>query len=348
LEVETATKEVSGAVRPKLSVERERSSSLGWTIGIFLALWASFFALDRGLPYVKNGSDLIYRAKLRFEREGQIFPAGSHTLRVMIFGDSKTLAGFLPSAFDRSAAARKLNVSSFNSGFPGTDIFLPQLEAVCRRGQAPNVLLLTLPWKAGPPKRDIFHLISDDHAIITAIFPFRIWLRDATDFLMAAKSHGGVMNLYRESESNEKQVVADRGYYLIREQSRFPSGHLPDDFHLASDQPNKAQMRSAPIRAAQVDELNRLVRQYHMRCFFVPYYRRIGESAPPPARDLEFASVIEKATPCKLLGPDYMLYPNRIFSDQTHLNTAGARVYTEDLYRLLEGQLSQGLHNALQ
>jgi hypothetical protein len=40
-----------------------------------------------------------------------------------------------------------------------------------------------------------------------------------------------------------------------------------------------------------------------------------------------------------VLGPDYFLYPNALFSDQTHLNTAGARVYTEALYRLVQNQL---------
>jgi hypothetical protein len=38
----------------------------------------------------------------------------------------------------------------------------------------------------------------------------------------------------------------------------------------------------------------------------------------------------------RLLGPDYYLYPNRFFADQTHLNQAGARAYTEALFQLLK------------
>jgi hypothetical protein len=37
-----------------------------------------------------------------------------------------------------------------------------------------------------------------------------------------------------------------------------------------------------------------------------------------------------------VLGPDYFLYPNRLFADQTHLNEAGARIYTEALFQLLK------------
>ena len=41
----------------------------------------------------------------------------------------------------------------------------------------------------------------------------------------------------------------------------------------------------------------------------------------------------------KLLGPDYYLYPNKLFSDQTHLNRAGAQVYTEALFHLVESKI---------
>jgi hypothetical protein len=132
------------------------------------------------------------------------------------------------------------------------------------------------------------------------------------------------------------------------EQSRFASGHLPDDFHLASDQPDKVQSRTAPTHGAELDELNQLIRQYHMRCYIMPYYLRLGEYAQAPERDSQFAAVVEHVTPCKLLGPDYYLYPNRFFSDQTHLNTEGARVYTAALFHLLEDKLSLGAQSALQ
>ena len=328
---------------PELATQVGRPSAFGWSLALFLLLWVGFYALQLGLPYLKNGSDVIFGAKLRWEQTGPIFPSDPQVTRVLIFGNSKVLAGFLPSLFDRMAASDNLKVSSFNSGFPGSDLFLPPLKAMCERGQAPDVLLLTLPWKADPRPRDIFHLIPDDHAVIEWLFPFRYWLRDFTDFALSAPSHGGFRGYYREAENDEKQVIADRGRYLITEQSRFSGGRLPDDFHLASDLPNRIDPRPVPAHSTQIAELNGLIRQYHMRCFYLPYYLRIGEAAVPPGHDTGFSSIIEGATPCRVLGPDYFLYPNPLFSDQTHVNTAGARVYTAALYRLIQNQLGDQL-----
>ena len=348
MELETPPKHLPEAAAPELAVKGERPSAAIWTLVIFFLLWFAFYGFERGLPFLKNGSDIIFAAKLQLERTGTIFPSDPKVQRVLIFGNSKVLAGFLPSLFDRLAAAGEMNVSSFNSGFPGSDEFLPELKTLCERAQAPNVLLLTLPWESDPPRRDLFHLVQNDHAVIGELFPFRFWLRDFTSFLMDATGHGGVMSFYRESQNDAREVVSDRGYYLITEQSRFPGGRIPDDFHLASDQPGRVASRIAPARDRQTEELNRLVRQYHIRCYYVPYYLRMGEAAPPPAYNPSFAAAAESATSCTLLGPDYFLYPNRLFSDQTHLNTAGARVYTEALFQLLRDQLSQGHERALQ
>jgi hypothetical protein len=336
LDVQTAPNPEAAQQEPLASI----SSALGWTILFFALAWAALYGLWRGLPYLKNGSDVVFSAKLQWEHQGRVFPADPAVTRVLIFGNSKILAGFVPAwfdhLFDQMSSADHLHVSSFNSGFPGSDLFLPPLQAMCARGQAPNVLLMTLPWTRDPQPRGIFHLIPDDHAVIDGLFPFRNFLRDLTAFLLAAPSHGGVMSYYRESEANERAVIAERGYHLITEQSHFAGGRLPDDFHLASDQPMQRLPRNAPSPSAQIGQLNQLIRQYHIDCYFVPFYLRDGEAAPAEARDAAFAAQVEQATPCKLLGPDYYLYPNRLFADQTHLNQAGARVYTEALFQLLK------------
>ncbi|HEX3942290.1 MAG TPA: hypothetical protein VHX11_12465 [Acidobacteriaceae bacterium] len=332
---------------PEQAPNRGHAAVWVWTVGLFLALWVVLYCLNVGLPYLKNGSDIVFNAKLQFEQTSQLFPADRSISRVLIFGNSKVLAGFLPSLFDQMAASHGLRVSSYNSGFPGSDVFLPQLKTLCERGQAPDVLLLTLPWDTVPP-RDVFHLVADDHAVIQDIFPFRFFVRDAVSFGMSAAGHGGFRSFYRESKENERQMIADRGYFEISEQSRFAGGRLPDDFHLASDRPDKRDPRIAPPQSPEIGELNSLLRQYRIRCYYVPYYLRIGEAAPAAARDLDFAAVVEKVTPCKVLGGDYFLYPNRLFSDQTHLNTDGARVYTAALFGVVQNELAQGNSSALQ
>jgi len=348
LDVETPSKSLSEATKQELATTRVTGSAIGWTILLFVLFWVAFYGLSQAFPYLQNGSDVVFGAKLRWEEKEQVFPADPSAIRVLIFGNSKILAGFLPSWFDQMSSANHLNVVSFNSGFPGSDLFLPPLKAMCERGQAPNVLLLTLPWSADPPKRSLFRIIPDDHAVVDDLFPFRNFLRDLTAFLLSAPSHGGVVSYYRESEENEREVIAERGYHLITEQSHFPGGRLPDDFHLDSDQPAQGIGRVAPSQSAQIQELNDLVQRYHMDCYYVPYYLRVGEAAPAAASDARFAALLQQTSKCKLLGPDYYLYPNRLFSDQTHLNQAGARVYTEALFQLLKDKLSRGREHALQ
>jgi hypothetical protein len=337
LDVQTAPN--SEVTKQEPPAKRSIPSALTWTILLFAVLWAAFYGLFHGLPYLKNGSDVVFSAKLQLEQKGEVFPADPSVTRVLIFGNSKILAGFVPAWFDQMGSANHLKVSSFNSGFPGSDLLLPPLKAMCARGQAPNVLLLTLPWGPDPPRRGVFHFIPDDHAVIDHLFPFRNLVRDLTAFLLNAPSHGGVMGYYRESEENERALIAERGYHLITEQSHFPGGRLPDDFHLASDQPTQRLPRVAPAHSTQVGQLNRLIQQYHMDCYYVPFYLRSGEAAAAADYDAAFAALLEHATACKLLGPDYYLYPNRLFADQTHLNQTGARAYTEALFQLLKDRL---------
>jgi hypothetical protein len=337
LDVQTAPN--SEVAKQEPPAKRSTPSALSWTLLLFVVLWAAFYGVFRGLPYLKNGSDVVFSAKLQLEQKGEVFPADPSVTRVLIFGNSKILAGFVPAWFDQMSSANHLKVSSFNSGFPGSDLLLPPLRAMCARGQAPNVLLLTLPWSPDPPRLGVFHFIADDHAVIDHLFPFRNLVRDLTAFLLNAPSHGGVTSYYRESEENERELVAERGYHLITEQSHFPGGRLPDDFHLASDQPTQRLPRVAPAQSTQAGQLNRLIQQYHMDCYYVPFYLRGGEAAAAAEYDAGFAAQLEHATSCKLLGPDYYLYPNRLFADQTHLNKTGARIYTEALFQLLKDRL---------
>jgi hypothetical protein len=316
-----------------------RSSATAATLAFFFLLWVAFYVLDRAFPYLTNGSDIVMQAKIHFEKTGAVFPQTPGVDKIAVFGNSKVLAGFLPSLFDQMASADHLNVSSFNSGFPGSDEFLSEFAAMCAHGQAPNVILLTLPWGEDPPKRDLFHFIPDDHEVVDRLFPFRFFPRDVTSFLMGAKSHGGIVNFYRESRDDAQRMIRGRGYYLITEQSRFPGGRIPDDFHLATDTPGKTLSRLVDPPGVDTKELTQLVQQYHIHCYYVPYYLRIGEAAPAAARDEVFAEAVKRYTPCQLIGPDYFLYPNRFFSDQTHLDTDGARVYTQALFEAVKAQL---------
>ena len=81
------------------------------------------------------------------------------------------------------------------------------------------------------------------------------------------------------------------------------------------------------------ERLKRAMRRGRFAVFIAPGYYREGEVAPcqpnGAARERLAAAGI------RLCGPDYWLFPPRDFSDREHLNSEGAREYTERLWRLL-------------
>jgi hypothetical protein len=317
------------------------SVALRWLAG-FALLWILFYGMFRAFPYIAPGADLVYRAKLQYAEDGEVFPAGLRATRVLIFGDSRVLSGFIPDDFDGLASGDGRKVYSFNSGYPARSNFVPQLKTMAARGQTPDVLLLTLPWQPGKAGVDPFNVVTNDHDLAETLFPFRYIVRDLMSFLLTSRNHGGPVQFYSTSRHIVERMRNDRGYYFIFEGSRFSGDRLPDDFHLDTDQPNVVDTARKPVSTDSIElgELNQIVTQHHILCYYVPYYLREGAAAAPPPYDREFAEFIDKQLPCTVVGPRYFLYPPKFFSDPVHLNRGGAQVYTEQVYRVLAAQLA--------
>ncbi|MGA9672210.1 MAG: hypothetical protein WBQ94_23555 [Terracidiphilus sp.] len=308
----------------------------------FVLLWLFFYGIFRLFPYVSAGADVVYRAKIHQEFSGVVFSEDHPGKRVLIFGSSKVLAGFVPAYFDQPTTAAVSKYYSYNSGYPARSTFVPQLsEMVKRRTGVPDILLLTLPWNSTANHINLLHPALSDHDAAEAVFPFRYLIRDFVSFLLSAREHGGPLKYYRQAHANVERVIDDRGYYFVSEQSRYQSDSLPDDFRLPSDEPAVVLNRSADAGSAELKELNRIVEMHQIKCYFVPQYMREGEYAPPPATDIAFAELLRRNSSCKQLGPDYYLYPNRMFSDRAHLNRDGARVYTKAIYELLNHEADE-------
>ena len=313
-----------------------------FTIG-FLVLYGFFWWLQRTLEYLSTGSDLIYHAKLGDEAQGSVFPRDTSATKVVVFGNSTILAGLASKDFDELAQADGLNTYTYNSGFPGHSEFVPQLKELVNSGNAPDVVLLTRQWQ---PRREssLFKLPWTDQEIANAIFPFRTFIRDAASFAITSRQRGGLLAFYRKSRENIAEMRQDHGYYFISEQSQYPNERLPDDFHMPDDKPNVALYREADAASPEIAELDAILRAHSIKCFYVPYPIRASGVGEPPPTDTAFKQLLESRTPCKLLGSDYYRYPNRDMSDQTHLNHAGSRIYTEDLYRLVKPYLAKDAH----
>lgn len=291
---------------------------------IWLGLWMAW----RALPFVRPGSDLISEAKYEQLSRQQLFVDGDKT-RVLVFGNSKTMAGFRPALFDSLLGP---HVRSVNFGIPGDSRFLPILKAVLAAGNRPTHVVLTEPWDTVQQPPTVFQLLTDDATLVKEIAPFRQFPRDLVLFVY--QSHLHVTDEYRHARGENNQMLRDRGWYFIKSQSHYPNDQLPADYRLATDAPDQVDHRSLVDHSLVRDELFALARQYGFRIVFVPLNRRTGEFAPAPATDALRAKVISHTPDVVVLGPDYYTYPAPRFADPVHLNPAGSKLYTQDLAKL--------------
>lgn len=317
---------------------RRCARSMGALLLVFAILYAGFYAVRARFPYVETGAALVKQGKRELARTGNPFadaPPGS--IKVMTFGHSKMLSGFIPSLFDRlMSEAGVPSVYSYNFGLPGDSRFVADLEVMAERGVAPDVALFMVPWpEADEPGPTFFHFIRNEREIMDQLFPFRHLPRDTA--IMAIEGRGspkGFARVYAEAKRIVNQVQVDRGYYFIARQSHFPNDELPDVFRSPGDTPNVPYERVIPGGPVRDRLLARLA-AHKVRCIFVPSYFREGEFAAPPPKNLGSVAALGGRDGVELLGPDYWRYPNKLFSDPTHVNPRGAEAYTLGLSELV-------------
>jgi hypothetical protein len=309
---------------------------------VFAALYSFFYAVDAGFPYLTSGSELVTHLKYDLARDGRPFDT-SRGLKVMAFGNSKMLAGFIPSLFDEEMSRAGMpGVESYNYGLPGDSRFVAPLETLIARGTIPDVVLLLYPWPASDePGPTFLHFAEHDAEIMDWLFPFHKLIRDFS--IMVIDAHGVprlVRENYLENERSVKQVEADKGYYFIARESHYPNHELPPDLKIATDAPNVVFPRIIPSGPVFY-RLASVFRMHHIKCILVPGYFREGQLAAPPAINMQSVTALSPYANFGVAGPDYFLYPNRLFSDITHVNPQGAKTYTRAVASLVAQWLRQ-------
>lgn len=292
------------------------------------AVYAVLWFVHHRFPYYGEGGRVVTAEKLRHVSDQPIFPNDAPR-RVVIFGNSKVLSGFVPDRFDELGGGR---VVSYNLGLPNAEEFVSVLETLLRAGSVPTDVLITIPWEEPPPRNPLV-FVHDDEAMLARLVPFRHIVRDGAIFLRRALRRGGPAALYRETQRDSRQILADRGYYFISGQSHFAGDRLPDDFRVDSDQPEVQQLRRPPVDGPVFRRLESLLEQHDIQAWLVPTYYRIGQYAPAGDRPNEaLVQALANHPRFHVLGPDYALYPNALFSDRVHLNREGALRHTEYLW----------------
>lgn len=308
----------------------------------FVALYALFMLIHTRFPYIEAGAELVAQLKHNLARTGRPFEK-SASLSVMAFGDSHMLAGFIPSVFDQQLAAAGIaGVTSYNFGLPGDPRFVDDLEAMAARGTAPKLVLLILPWPATAGQSpSLFRFMDNDAEIVSTLFPFRQLIRDFT--IMATESHGSpsvFRQHYLENARTVHQVEIDREYYFIGRQSHFANDELPSDLKVSTDRPDSVAARDLP-RGPVFQRVVSLLNAHNIRCVFIPMPVREGQWAPPPPINSQAVQTLANQPALGIAGPDYLFYPNRLFSDVTHLNRQGADIYTRAMAALVAQWLAQ-------
>ena len=294
-------------------------------------LWLVFFGISLCFRYIRNGSELIYEVKEAAIRDSPLLDQATPA-RVLVFGNSKVLTGFIPDLFDSLSGGI---TSSFNVGLPDYNLFIDNLELICRRGEHPTHVLLLEAWpkEANAPRSPLGPNINDKR-IMTTLFPFHWLPRDLALFVARARSRGGVLAFYRYCREQPRKTLAQRGYYFIEGKSHFPGDCLPNDFRLASDTPEKPWTRAVATNAPAFRRLQALAERYDFQVVLVPMYLRKGQCAEAPERP-SCADALASHPRFSVVGRDYLLLPNWAFSDPVHLNRDGAAAYTKHLWELV-------------
>jgi hypothetical protein len=179
-------------------------------------------------------------------------------------------------------------------------------------------------------RRTFFRFTASDRDLMDKLFPFRQLVRNGAVFLLRSRQFGGLRNFYQQGERAEAQMLRDRGYFFISDQSRFPDHRLPEDFKLDSDDPIHPVYRAPAISSHSFQELHALASRYGIQVLVVPYYLRQGER-PAPGVNQQMVEALKPYPEFRVIGDEYLLYGNRYFSDIAHLNPDGAAMYTNYL-----------------
>lgn len=301
------------------------------------SVWLLFYGVFAAFPFVQNGADAISASKVHFLETQPAFSSGAK-VRVLAFGNSKILAGFNPAVYSQAVAP---DAESFNAARPANDRFLELLKRILANGTRPTHILIQAAPREDEQEawRDYF---VHDKQLVNLLFPFRNFPRDLVLFVAMSRSEGGIVNSYRERALTVEHIITDRGYYFIKGQSHFPGDRLPDDFHIATDQPSKVLPRIIDSSAPAFKELISLSTAFNFKIILIPTPYRIGEFAPPDSVERGEAKPLPSAPNFFVAGPAWWVFEPRYFSDPVHLNKEGARLYSQRLAEITAPFINTG------
>lgn len=298
-------------------------------------------AVLHAVKIYNDGAGIVCAAKRVAVRDGRLGGKPGAT-NIVSLGDSRVLAGMIPDVFD---AAVGRGVYSTNLALPalpiGPDLYV--LRDYVERSGAPAFVILYLRPTGKEEvffdhyanqgstlaevlsyafeRRDTGVLMSRLNPMAMYDYPFREWLRDAILRPQAIDA------LRASNEAIVTQMLLDRGYYNIREQQLFSNGRVPDDFETSPWPPEEPfELDDDPYMPAFFEYAR--AQGIHVLLVEVPSRRPLA--AERNAMPNYYRDALERYANVRMAKEAWRVkkYPNRLFSDVTHVNPEGAALFT--------------------
>ena len=248
--------------------------------------------------------------------------------RVVFFGSSRGLAGFIPETFDALAGRRVESINFAHQG--GGREVVSYLEQMMQLDNKPTHVILSQCLQA---KSKDYGTWRDDDWIMSRLFPFRRFARAVVLWVVKSISGDGFLETLKGSDQAIADLRQARGYHFIAQLSMFPDHQLPSDLMTSADRPEDIVSRPCTPEDPEFVKLRKLKNQYGFRVIV----------APTAVRENSLAEAVEidswEHADITVAGPYYWRLPSKYFADFKHLNRAGAELYTKRLWELLAPEL---------
>jgi len=314
-------------------------------LGIILLILLNQLAIHSAKIY-KDGASIICEAKRKAVRNGQIHHERDKT-NVLFMGASGMLAGLNPQVFD---SLFNYQVNSINMALPALPIasYYHYLKDYLDNNPAPAYIIMTLQVEGEPfllfntyanqginfPDEllSYFWNRKDKNQVLNYLLPVHVYRNAVFQFLSnGLLAPEDITETRQRNQHIIEQMVANKGYYFIQEQAKFPNGQLPNDYSEPGDCDTCLKPIIDPFTDPYVDKFFTLTQQQGIEIMLVTYPTREGKIAQYRKTPAIINRLVQ-AYPNISLPPEgwkFHFYANRFFSDPHHLNKAGSDDYTK-------------------
>jgi hypothetical protein len=293
----------------------------------------------------KDGASIIGQKKREAVRNQTLKSSQEH-INILFFGASDILSGIIPDVFDSVMEYRTYSLNLALPALPiGSSYFY--LRDYVTKNPAPDYVLLALhPYTKENvlfekyaceglnfPEELLSYFVNMRNAkiLVTYFLPAQRYMYAGIDFANhLIFNFRDIRKTIVRNDSIIAQMISQRGYYYIREQSKSPDNRLPYDFIDPGDTPNLPPIQPDPWSDPYFTKFMEYTRDQNIGVMIINYPIRKNKNSPYESVPEAYTRIQQKF-PHVRIGKEMWkvkYYPNSDFSDPNHLNKYGAYKYT--------------------